>query len=393
MSTPPALRALGRRIRLGMIGGAPGSFIGEVHRIAARMDNCYDVVCGVLSSKPEKAAAAGAEVGFTPDRCYTSVDIMLAAEARRPDKIDAVCIATPNDTHFEYSMAALRAGLHVICDKPITLTLAQAEELAATVGKTGLTFCLTHNYTGYPLVRQARAMVQAGDLGDIRLVQVEYVQGGRAKEVPFDPNARHAWKMDPAKGGESLVMGDIGTHAHNLARFITGLEVERVAASVGAIVPGRKVHDYAGAHLELQGGARGVLWVTQAAAGIENSLKIRVSGSRGSIEWWQEVPQQLHVYPIDGPAQLLTPNGPGLHPRAARVSRIVKGHPEGYLEGFANVYRDAAESIAAALTGTKPDPDYLDYPTHIDGLRGMQFVEAVISSGKTGGAWTGLPTL
>jgi predicted dehydrogenase len=248
-----------------------------------------------------------------------------------------------------------------------------------------LVFCLTHNYTGYPMVRQAKAMVQNGDIGSIRLIQVEYVQGGKADENKVV--APDAWRYDPVRGGPSLVMGDIGTHAHNLLRFITGLEVSEVAAEVGTIVPNRQVHDFAGAMLRLSNGARGSFWVTQAAAGVENCLRIRVSGSMGSLEWLQEIPQQLHYKPLKAPAQLRTPNGPGTLPLSARCTRLVAGHPEGFPDGFANIYSDAAEAIAARRAGKAADPLALHFPNAFDGLKGVQFVDAVIQSSAANGAW------
>jgi predicted dehydrogenase len=312
---------------------------------------------------------------------------MLEAEAARPDGAEVVAIMTPNDSHFEYAMAALDRGLDVICDKPMTNTLEEAEALHKRVTETGLVFCLTHNYTGYPMVRQAKAMVADGQLGTIRLVQVEYVQGGKADEEKPIP-AVVPWRWDPVRGGPSLVMGDIGTHAHNLTRFITGLEVGEVAAEIGAIVPGRPVHDFAGALLRFENGARGSFWVTQAAAGVENCLRIRVSGTKGSLEWMQEVPQALTFKPLRGPSENRTPNGPGTLPLAKRASRIVAGHPEGFHEGFANLYSDAAEAIAARRSGREVDPLSRFFPNSWDGLVGLRFVHAVIESSRADGKWT-----
>ncbi len=385
MSLNPVISLLGRRLRLAVIGGGPGSFIGAMHRQSARLDDRYEIVTGVLSSNFEKAAAYGKDLGFAPDRIYEDVITMLDAESARADGIDAVAIMTPNDSHFNYSMWALERGFDVICDKPMTNTLPEAEALHAKVQETGLVFCLTHNYTGYPMVRQARAMVAAGQIGAIRLVQVDYVQGGKAdEEKVFSPDN---WKFDPVRGGPSRVMGDIGTHAHNLTRFITGLEVDEVAAEIGAIVPGRKIHDYAGALLRFENGARGSFWVTQAAAGVENCLRIRVSGTQGTLEWMQEIPQALTFKPLHGPAENRTPNGPGTLPLSARVTRLVAGHPEGFPDAFANIYSDAAEAIAARRAGTTPDPLALHFPNSQDGLLGVRFVDAVIQSSNTNGAW------
>lgn len=375
---------LGRRLRLAVIGGGPGSFIGAMHRQAARLDDCYELVAAALSSDPEKSLASGMTLGLPSERSYRDGLALLQAEATREGGADVIAIMTPNDSHFAYAMAALDLGFDVICDKPMTNTLDEAIALHQRVQETGLVFCLTHNYSGYPLTRQARAMVQAGQLGEIRLVQVEYVQGGRAASGP----ARRAWKEDPERGGPSLVMGDIGTHAHHLLRFITGLEVAEVAADVGHSVPGRKVDDYAGAILRLNNGARGSFWVTQASAGVENGLRIRVSGSSASLEWQQEHPQVLHFKPLDAPAQIRTPNGPGTLPLAARASRIVAGHPEGFHEAFANLYTDAAETIAARRSGVSPNPLSLHFPNAVDGLAGIRFVHAVISSSQRNGIWT-----
>ena len=389
MSLNPVYTMLGRRLRLALIGGGPGSFIGAMHRQAARLDDRYEVVCGVLSADPERAGVAGRELGLDQDRAYADVEQMLAREAQRDDGAEVAAIMTPNDSHFPYACAALKQGLDVICDKPMTNTVAEAEELVRLVEERGLVFCLTHNYTGYPLVRQARAMIEDGQLGTIRLVQVEYVQGGKAREDDPDPGKGPVpWRFDPARSGPSLVLGDIGSHAHNLVRFITGLEVTEVAAEVGAIVPGRRVHDFAGALMRLEQGVRGCFWVTQAAAGVENCLRIRVSGTLGSLEWMQEQPQVLHFRPLGKPAQIRTPNGPGTLPLAARSSRIVAGHPEGFPDGFANLYSDAAEAIAARRSGLEANPLALYFPTAKDGLAGVRFIDSVLASSNQGGRWT-----
>jgi len=386
MSDNTVFKLLGRRLRLAVIGGGPGSFIGAMHRQAARLDDRFELVAAALSSDPERSRSAGIDIGIAPERCYPSGRILIEVESRRVDGAEVVAIMTPNDSHFEFAMQALGRGLDVICDKPMTNTLNEALALHQRVQDTGLVFCLTHNYTGYPMVRQAKAMVADGQLGEIRLVQVEYVQGGRAKAGP----GRRAWKEDPARGGPSLVLADIGTHAHNLLRFMTGLEVDQVAAEVGSIVPDRVTHDYAGAMLRLSNGARGSFWVTQAAAGVENGLRIRISGSLGSLEWQQEHPQVLQFKPLDAPAQVRTPNGPGTLPLAARASRIVAGHPEGFHEAFANLYTDAAEAIAARRSGQAADPLSLHFPNAADGLQGMRFVTAALASSDNQGAWTGL---
>ena len=382
----PVISLLGRRLRLAVVGGGPGSFIGAMHRQAARLDDGYALVAACLSSNPEKSVQAARELGLPPERCYASGAALIAAEAARPDGADVLAIMTPNDSHFPLAMAALEAGLDVICDKPMTNTLQQAAALKEKVQQTGLVFCLTHNYTGYPLVRQARAMVADGQLGDIRLVQVEYVQGGRSQPGV----SRSPWKDDASRSGASLVLGDIGTHAHNLLRFVTHLEVAELAAEAGTLVPGRRTQDFAGALLRMDNGARGMFWVTQAATGVENSLRIRVSGSLGTLEWQQEQPQLLGFKPANAPAQLRTPNGPGTLPLAAAASRIVAGHPEGFPEAFANLYADAAQAIAARRAGTAANPLALHFPNAYDGWMGLRFVEAVIRSSGSNGGWVGV---
>ena len=385
MELNPVISMLGRRLRLAVIGGGPGSFIGAMHRQAARLDDRYEIVTGVLSSDLEKSKKAALELGMDPNRLYSSVEEMLDKESAREDGADVVAIMTPNDSHYEYGMYALERGFDVICDKPMTNTLEEAEALHKKVQETGLVFCLTHNYTGYPMVRQAKAMVQDGQLGTIRLVQVEYVQGGKADESKPDPSA--SWRFDPVRGGPSLVMGDIGSHTHNLVRFITGLEVDEVLSEIGNIVPGRAVHDYGGALLRFNNDARGSYWVTQAAAGVENCLRIRVSGTKGSLEWMQEFPQALTFKPLGAPSQNRTPNGPGTLPLSKHSSRIVAGHPEGFHEGFANIYSDAAEAIAARRSGETPNPLALYFPNSFDGLMTLRFVFSAIESSKANGKW------
>jgi predicted dehydrogenase len=387
MELNPVISVLGRRLRLAVIGGGTGSFIGAVHRQAARLDNRYEIVTGILSSDSEKSKQAALQIGIAPNRLYASVAEMLAAESSRSDGAEVAAIMTPNDSHFEYAMAALQHGFDVICDKPMTSALAESEALHKKVQETGLVFCLTHNYTGYPMVRQAKAMVEDGQLGTIRLIQVEYVQGSKADEEKPMPDVI-TWKYDPIRSGPSRVMSDIGTHAHHLMRFISGLELEEVSAEIGTIVPNRVIHDFAGALLRFENGARGVFWVTQAAAGMENRLSIRVSGSKGTLEWVQEFPQALSFKPLHAPAQNRTPNGPGTLPLAARASRIAAGHPEGFHEGFANLYADASEAISARRTGRQANPLALYFPNSWDGLLGARFVNSVIESSNANGKWT-----
>jgi predicted dehydrogenase len=386
MALNPVIEMLGRRLRLAVIGGGPGSFIGAMHRQAARLDDRYDIVTGILSSDSNKSKKAALEIGIAPERLYASVNEMFDQESLRNDGADVVAIMTPNDSHYKYAMSALEHGFDVICDKPMTNTLDEAELLHRKVQESGLIFCLTHNYTGYPMVRQAKAMVEDGQLGTLRLVQVEYVQGGKADESKPIPSTL-PWRYDPVRGGPSLVMGDIGTHAHNLIRFITGLEVDEVSAEIGTIVPNRLIHDFGGALLRFTNSARGVLWVTQAAAGVENCLRIRVSGTKGSLEWMQEFPQALTFKPLGAPSQNRTPNGPGTLPLAARSSRIVAGHPEGFHEGFANIYSDAAEAVAARRSGKKADPLAMYFPNSWDGLLGVRFVSRALESSRANGQW------
>ncbi len=386
MDKNPVIATLGRRLRLAVIGGGPGSFIGAMHRAAARIDDRYELVAAALSSDPARAIAFGEELGIP--RPYPGAGHLLAAEADGAAGADVIAIMTPNDSHHTYAIAALENGFDVICDKPMANTLPDALDILRRVEETGLVFCLTHNYTGYPMVRQARAMVAGGRLGDIRLVTVEYVQGGKARAGdPTGPDV--PWRYDPTRGGPSLVLGDIGSHAHNLVRFVTGLEVAEVSGEAGHVVPDRRIHDYAAALLHFDNGARGTMWVTQAAAGMENALRIRVSGSQATLEWSQESPTRLLVRQLDEPAQVYTPNGPGTLPAAARSTRIVAGHPEGFPEAFANLYSDAAEAIAARRVGIAPDPLSLQFPNARDGAIGVRFMEAVLESSANGGAWTG----
>jgi predicted dehydrogenase len=387
MDAVPIIEMLGRPVRLAVIGGGPGSFIGATHRAAARLDGRYELVAGVPSSDPARAAAAAAGMGIDPGRAYSDAEAMLAAESEREDGAEVIAIMTPNDSHHRFATVALDLGFDVICDKPMTNTVAEALDIVRAVDATGRVFCLTHIYTGYPMVRQARAMVEDGQIGEIRLVQVSYVQGGKADEVDPDPAAGLPWRYDPVRGGPSLVMGDIGTHAHNLVRFVTGLEVAEVAAEIGHVIPKRPVDDYGAAMLRFNSGARGSFWVTQTAAGVENDLSIRVSGTRGSLEWHQELPTQLTFRPLDGPVRTYTPNGPGALPACARACRIVAGHPEGFHEAFANLYSDAAEAIAARRSGVAADPLALQFPNERDGAIGVRFVEAAVASSHANGAW------
>jgi predicted dehydrogenase len=375
------------RVRLGMVGGGEGAFIGAVHRLAARMDDHYVLVAGALSSTPEKAQRSGRALGLAPDRIYDDFETMAKEEAKRPDGIEAVAIVTPNDTHAPASKAFLKAGIHVICDKPLTLNLKEALSLEKAVKQSGRIFALTHNYTGYPMARHARAMVKAGDLGEIRVVQVEYPQDWLTEKIEDTGQKQAVWRNDPKRAGAGGCLGDIGTHAHNIAAFVTGLELESLSADLTSFVKGRKLDDNVHIMMRYKGGAKGMLWASQVAPGNNNALRIRVYGERGGLEWCQEAPDELHVSPLGKPPQRIARMGPGAGEAAARVSRIPPGHNEGYLEAFANIYSDVAEVITARLEGREPDPGALDYPTVEDGAQGVKFIDAVVRSSRQGGAW------
>lgn len=379
----------GHRIRLGMVGGGQGAFIGAVHRIAARLDDRYELVAGALSSEPARAKASARELGLAEERSYGSYEEMAQAEAVRPDGIEAVSIVTPNHMHAPVARAFMKAGIHVICDKPLTTTLEEARDLVALVRESGRLFVVTHNYTGYPLVRQARALVASGALGRLRLVQVEYVQDWLTEKTEATGQKQAAWRTDPKQAGAGGALGDIGTHAHNLASFVTGLKLKELCAELTSFVEGRALDDDVQILLRFEGGAKGALWASQVAPGNENGLKLRVYGSKGGLEWAQENPNQLWFTPFGEPKRLLTRGGAGSLPEAARVTRIPSGHPEGYLEGFATIYSEAAEAIIAARGGASTDPA-VTYPTVEDGLAGMAFIEAAVASSRAGGRWTTL---
>lgn len=377
------------RIRLGMVGGGRDAFIGAVHRIASRIDDHYELVAGCFSSSPEKSLASGADLGVAPGRCYGSFAEMAARESRRKDGIEAVAIVTPNHMHAPVALQFLKRGIHVICDKPLTATLPEAKRLAKAVTESGVVFVLTHNYTGYPMIRQAKAMVAAGDLGEIRLVQVEYVQDWLAADLESTGQKQADWRTDPARSGAGGSTGDIGTHAFNLANFVSGLTLDSLAADLQSFVPGRRVDDNAHVLLRFQGGARGMLWCSQVASGQENGLRLRLYGTKAGIEWEQENPNYLWVTPLGAPKYRLTRGGSGSGEAAARLTRIPAGHPEGYLEGFANIYAEAARAILARRDGTPLD-GAVTFPGLKDGLEGVAFVDACVRSSRRNGAWVGL---
>jgi predicted dehydrogenase len=374
------------RIKLGMVGGGSGAFIGAVHRIASRIDDHYELVAGALSSTPEKSRQSGAELGLHPSRIYDDFKSMAIREAKLKDGIEAVSIVTPNHMHYPAAKEFLRRGIHVICDKPLTSNLADAKKLLKIAEESDALFVLTHNYTGYPMVRQARAMVASGELGEIRLVQMEYPQDWLAEPIEQTGQKQAEWRTDPARTGVGGSTGDIGTHAYNLGCFISGLDLEELAADVHTFVKGRRVDDNAHVMMRFAGGAKGLLWCSQVATGHENGLKVRVYGTKGGLEWVQADPNYLWFTPLGKPRQLITRNGAGAGPEAGRVSRVPAGHPEGYLEGFATIYTEAAKAIIAKRKGKPVDKDVL-YPTVQDGVKGVAFVEACIASSKRNGAW------
>jgi predicted dehydrogenase len=379
-----------RRLRLGMVGGGQGAFIGAVHRIAARLDDRYELVAGAFSSDPDRARASAAALHVAPDRAHASWQEMVAAESARPDGVEVVAIVTPNHLHADPAIAFLRAGIHVICDKPLCHTPEAAEALAQAARASAAIFALTHNYTGYPLVRQAREMVAAGAIGDVRVVQVEYPQDWLTTALEETGQKQAAWRTDPARSGAAGSVGDIGTHGFNLAEFVTGLRVESLAAELTAFVPGRKLDDNAHMLLRFAGGARGMLWCSQVAPGNENALRLRVYGSRGGLDWAQEQPNALLHTPFGEPPRLIRRGGAGASPAAAQASRIPGGHPEGYLEAFAQIYRDVAERILAIREGREPEPASLLVPGIEEGMRGMRFIAAAVASGRSNAAWTAL---
>jgi predicted dehydrogenase len=376
------------RIRLGMVGGGQGAFIGGVHRIAARIDGEFELVAGALSSDPERALASARELGLDPERSYSSFAEMARAEAARTDGIEAVAIVTPNHMHFPAAKAFLEAGIHVICDKPLTSNLADARKLAAIAEKSGRLFVLTHNYTGYPMVRQAREMVQSGVLGTIRLVHAEYVQDWLSEPLERTGQKQASWRTDPKQTGAGGATGDIGTHAYNLGCFVSGLELDSLSADLDAFVDGRLVDDNAHVMMRYKGGAKGMIWASQVAPGNENRLSLRVFGDKGGLEWAQEDPNCLWYTPLGKPKQLITRNGAGAGAAAGRVSRIPAGHPEGYLEGFATLYAEAAKAIRAVRKKNGRIPKDVLFPTVTDGVAGVAFVEACVRSSKKNGAWT-----
>ncbi len=374
---------LGRTLRYGMVGGGPGAFIGAVHRIAARLDGVSELVAGAFSSNAEKSRRQGGELHLDPARVYGSYEEMADREAALPEgeRIDYVSIVTPNFLHHPIARAFIERGFHVVCDKPITTTLEDAEDLCRLAAQHDVVFALTHNYTGYPMVKQARAMVQAGRLGTVRKVVVEYPQGWLATPLEQEGNKQAAWRTDPNLAGAGA-LGDIGSHAENLAHYVTGLEMEALCADVSVMVPGRRLDDDANLLVHYQGGARGILFASQISAGEENNLRIRVYGTEAGLEWHQENPNYLYVRPLDGPEQIYKRGNGYLAEAAQHASRLPSGHPEAFFEAFANIYTNAGRTIAAKLAGEAPASHDLDFPTAQDGARGVHFILTAVESGR-----------
>jgi predicted dehydrogenase len=379
-----------RRWRLGMIGGGRGAFIGAVHRMAARLDDRYELVAGVLSSDPQRARDSGADLLLDPSRCYASVEEMIRAESSRADRIDVVAIVTPNHLHYAPAKQFLDAGFHVICDKPLTISIADAEDLQATADRVKRVLAVTYNYSGYPMVRQAKQMIASGELGSLRLVQVEYAQDWLTTPLETEGQKQAQWRADPQRSGVAGAIADIGTHAFHLAEFVTGLSVTQIAADLSTHVAGRKLDDNGQLLLRFANGVRGALWVSQVAPGNDNGLRLRIYGERGGIEWSQEMPNHLRYTPHREPTRLIVRGGPGIGPLAAAATRVPAGHPEGYLEAFAQIYRDVADLIAATDGGDTPSVGASLVPTARDGVRGVRFIHAAVQSSQRDATWIAL---
>jgi predicted dehydrogenase len=378
------------KIRMGMIGGGKNAFIGAVHRIAANIDGQIELCCGALSANPETAKESGTALFLAEDRNYGSYEEMIEKESQLPAEIRMhfVTIVTPNFAHFAPAMLALEHGFHVVIDKPITLSLAEARQLEEKVQETGLTLCLTYTYSGYPMVKQARQMVKDNAFGKIRKVMVEYPQGWLSLPSEKDGNKQSAWRTDPSKSGISGCMGDIGTHAAQLAEYISGLEITKICADLNIVVDGRALDDDGNVLLKFNNGANGILVASQIAAGEENALKIKVYGEKGGLEWHQEEPNTLKVKWLDAPTQLYRSGQGYLSAAAEYNARTPSGHPEGYLEAFANIYRNFALTLKSKLEGKEPTAEMLDFPGVAEGVRGMAFIENVVASGQSDQKWT-----
>jgi predicted dehydrogenase len=374
---------------MGMVGGGRGAFIGGVHRMAAALDGQIELVCGAFSSNPEKSKLSGKDFFLDPERCYGSYEEMIKKEKELPDgeRMDFVSIVTPNHVHFGPAKMALDNGFHVVCDKPLAFNMKEAKTLQRLVKKTGLLFALTHNYTGYPMVKQAKMMIQKGKIGKVRKVVVEYPQGWLSTRLEATDSKQAAWRTDPKRSGIAGAMGDIGTHAENLAEYMTGLQIKKLCADINIMVPGRQLDDDGNVLLEFDNGAKGILFASQIAAGEENALRIRVYGEKAGLEWAQMEPNTLIVKWLDKPTEIMRTGVGKLYPETQHATRIPAGHPEGYLEAFGNIYKNFANALRAKLAGKKPKALDLDFPSVDDGVRGMQFIEKVIASGKSKQKW------
>ena len=383
---------MSRKIRMGMVGGGRGAFIGAVHRMAAAIDGEIELVCGAFSSNPKKSKLSGADLYLPKDRVYGSYEEMIKKEKELPEgvRMDFISIVTPNHMHYGPAKMALENGFHVVCDKPLCFNMKEAKSLAKLVKKTGLIFALTHNYTGYPMVKQAKMMVQKGKIGKVRKVVVEYPQGWLSTFVEKSDQKQAAWRTDPKRSGIAGAMGDIGTHAENLAEYITGLKIKRMCADLSIIVEGRRLDDDGNVLLEFDNGAKGILFASQISAGEENNLKIRIYGEKAGLEWCQQEPNTLMVKWLDKSMEILRTGVGNLYPESTAHTRLPAGHPEGYLEAFANIYRNFAKCVQARIAGKKPNKIHTDFPNVEDGVRGMQFIEKVVASSKSKQKWTKL---
>ena len=381
-----------RKIRMGMVGGGRGAFIGGVHRMAAALDGQIELVCGAFSSRPEVSKASGEDFFLPADRVYGDYMEMITREAELPEgeRMDFVSIVTPNHMHYGPAKMALEYGFHVVCDKPLSFDMEQAEELQKLVHESGLIFALTHNYTGYPMVKQARAMIAHQEIGKVRKVVVAYPQGWLSTLLEASDQKQASWRTDPKKSGIAGAMGDIGTHAENLAEYMTGLKITELCADISTLVDGRQLDDDGNVLLRFNNGARGILYASQISAGEENDLHINVYGEKGSLSWRQMEPNTLVARWLDQPTQIYRTGVGNLYDQTNEHTRLPAGHPEGYLEAFANIYRNVAMCIRARIQGEMPDDKYMDYPTVDDGVRGMKFVYAVIKSGRSSEKWTEL---
>ena len=380
---------MSRKIRMGMIGGGQGAFIGAVHRMAAALDGEIELVCGAFSSNARRSKASGKELYLPKDRVYRNYEEMIKKEKELPlgERMDFVSIVTPNHVHYGPAKMALENGFHVVCDKPLCFDMKEAKTLQKLVEKTGLIFALTHNYTGYPMVKQAREMIKKGKIGKIRKIVVEYPQGWLSTHLEATDQKQAAWRTDPKRSGVAGAMGDIGTHAENLAEYMTGLQITELCADLSTFVDGRLLDDDGNVLLRFDNGAKGVLHASQISAGEENDLNIRVYGEKAGLQWHQMQPNSLVIKWLDKPKEVLRTGGGNLYPAAEAAGRIPAGHPEGYLEAFANIYKNVAYCIRAELAGKKPKAIYQDFPTVADGVRGMQFINKVVQSSKKGAKW------